>query len=87
MRPDIVVVPLAAFDRRYYRIGYGQGHYDRTLRALRAEGEIAAIGYAYAAQEIPLVPNEPHDQPLDAVATERELVLRDMTPDIGLPAA
>jgi 5-formyltetrahydrofolate cyclo-ligase len=87
MRPDIVVVPLAAFDRRCYRIGYGQGHYDRTLRALRAEGEIAAIGYAYAAQEVPLVPNEPHDQPLDAVATERELVLRDMTPDIGLPAA
>lgn len=87
MTPNIVVVPLAAFDRRCYRIGYGQGHYDRTLAALRAEGDVAAIGYAYALQEVPRVPSEPHDQPLDAIATERELVLRDRVPDIGLPAA
>jgi 5-formyltetrahydrofolate cyclo-ligase len=87
MRPHSIVVPLAAFDRRCYRIGYGQGHYDRTLAALRAEGEVAALGYAYGVQEVERVPNQPHDQPLDAIATERELVVRDMTPDIGLPAA
>jgi 5-formyltetrahydrofolate cyclo-ligase len=87
MAPDIVIVPLAAFDRRCYRIGYGGGHYDRTLAALRAEGEIAALGYAYAAQEVERVPDEVHDQPLDAVATERELILRDRVPDVGLPAA
>jgi 5-formyltetrahydrofolate cyclo-ligase len=80
LTPDVVVVPLAAFDRRGFRIGYGGGHYDRTLSALRAEGEVTALGYAYAAQEVEYVPNEPFDQALDAVATEREVVAPKVLP-------
>ena len=50
--PDILLVPLAAFDRAGHRIGYGAGHYDRTLARLRAARKITAIGLAFAAQEI-----------------------------------
>ena len=57
--PDILLVPLAAFDRAGHRIGYGAGHYDRTLAQLRAAKTIAAIGLAFAAQEIRLVPPLP----------------------------
>jgi len=86
-RPDVVVVPLAAFDRRCCRLGYGGGHYDRTLAALRAEGDVWAMGYAYAGQEVDRVPDEPFDQPLDAVVTEREVVLRAALPAAGESAA
>jgi 5-formyltetrahydrofolate cyclo-ligase len=75
LRPEVVVVPLAAFDRRCCRVGYGGGLYDRTLAALRADGELRALGYAYADQEVDEVPDEPLDEVLDAIATERELVL------------
>jgi len=68
--PHTLVVPLLGFDRRGHRLGYGAGHYDRTLEGLRAEHKISAIGFAYAAQEIAEVPIEPTDQPLDAVVTE-----------------
>lgn len=68
--PDAVVTPLAAFDGRGFRLGYGQGHYDRTLAQLKAQGSLYALGYAYAAQQVPDVPDEPHDVPLDAVVTE-----------------
>ena len=54
--PDIVLVPLAAFDRAGHRIGYGAGHYDRTLAHLRKAKPITAIGLAFAAQEIDAVP-------------------------------
>ncbi len=70
--PDVALVPLLAFDRRGYRIGYGKGHYDRTLRLLRGRRAVLAVGVAFAAQEVVQVPVEPHDQPLDAVLTERE---------------
>lgn len=72
--PDIVIVPLAAFDRAGHRIGYGAGYYDMTLRTLRAQKTIAAIGVAFAAQEIPRVPATPRDEPLDFVLTEREVI-------------
>ncbi len=72
--PSIALVPLAAFDRRGYRIGYGAGYYDMTLARLRAARRIVAVGIAYAAQEIERVPNLAHDQPLDFVLTEREIV-------------
>ena len=72
--PDILFVPLAAFDRRLYRIGYGAGHYDRALAHLRARKRVLAIGLAYAAQEVTEVPAEPHDERLDLVLTERELI-------------
>jgi len=68
--PDIVLVPLAAFDRLGHRIGYGAGHYDRTFEQLRAAKSITAIGIAFAVQEIDEVPAEPHDVPLDYVLTE-----------------
>ena len=70
--PDIVLVPLAAFDRLGHRIGYGAGHYDRTLPLLRAARDIVTIGMAFAAQEIAVVPALPHDVALDYVLTETQ---------------
>jgi 5-formyltetrahydrofolate cyclo-ligase len=68
--PDIMLVPLAAFDRAGHRIGYGAGHYDFTLAHLRKVKPIAAIGIAFAVQEIKTVPALPHDVALDYVLTE-----------------
>jgi 5-formyltetrahydrofolate cyclo-ligase len=68
--PDIMLVPLAAFDRSGHRIGYGAGHYDFTLAHLRKVKAIAAIGLAFVAQEIPDVPAAAHDVRLDLVLTE-----------------
>ena len=68
--PEIVIVPLVAFDRRGGRLGYGGGFYDRTLEGLRARGPVLAIGFAYAAQEAKDLPLEPTDQPLDMIVTE-----------------
>jgi 5-formyltetrahydrofolate cyclo-ligase len=70
VEPDIVLVPLAAFDRAGHRIGYGAGHYDRTLTLLRASKPIVAIGLAFAVQEIETIPAQPHDVRLDYVLTE-----------------
>jgi 5-formyltetrahydrofolate cyclo-ligase len=69
--PDIVLVPLAAFDRAGHRIGYGAGHYDFTLAHLRKAKTIAAIGLAFAVQEIKTIPMQPHDVALDYVLTEK----------------
>jgi 5-formyltetrahydrofolate cyclo-ligase len=68
--PDILLVPLAAFDRAGHRIGYGAGHYDRTLRQLRSLKPIVAIGLAFAAQEIEAIAALSHDARLDYVLTE-----------------
>ena len=68
--PDIVLVPLAAFDRLGHRIGYGAGHYDRTFAQLRAAKPIIAIGLAFDVQEIDAVPALSHDVALDYVLTE-----------------
>lgn len=69
--PDLLFVPLAAFDRAGGRVGYGGGFYDRTLAKLRGEGRRAlAIGLAFAAQEVDAVPTAAHDAPLDGVLTE-----------------
>jgi 5-formyltetrahydrofolate cyclo-ligase len=70
--PDIILVPLAAFDRAGHRIGYGAGHYDVTLAHLRKAKAITAIGLAFAVQEIKAVPMQPHDVALDYVLTERQ---------------
>jgi 5-formyltetrahydrofolate cyclo-ligase len=72
--PDFLIVPLAAFDRTGHRIGYGAGYYDMTIRRLRAMKPVIAIGIAFAAQEIPAVPAGPHDERLDLVLTEREVI-------------
>ena len=71
--PDIVLLPLAAFDRAGHRIGYGAGHYDFTLAHLRKTKAIAAIGLAFAVQEIELVPALSHDVALDYVLTETKV--------------
>ena len=71
--PALIMVPLLAFDSSGGRLGQGGGYYDRTLEFLRAEGgisHVAAVGLAYAAQELDNLPMDPHDQPLDGVLTE-----------------
>lgn len=68
--PEVVIVPLLAFNRQGGRLGYGGGFYDRTLEGLRARGVVVAIGYAFAAQETSNLPLEATDQPLDMIVTE-----------------
>ena len=72
--PDILIVPLACFDRAGHRIGHGAGYYDITIRALRAKKKVVAIGVAFAAQEISKVPATERDERLDLVLTEREVI-------------
>ena len=67
--PDVLLVPLLAFDPRGYRLGYGGGHYDRTLAALRGAGGVAAVGLAFDAQEVAEVPVCPYDERLDWILT------------------
>jgi 5-formyltetrahydrofolate cyclo-ligase len=71
--PDIVLVPLAAFDRAGHRIGYGAGHYDRTLAQMRKSRAVVAIGLAFAAQEVEAVPALRHDVALDYVLTDKQV--------------
>ena len=73
--PDALFVPLAAFDRRGARVGYGGGYYDATLTALRRLKPVRAIGVAFACQEELYLPTEGHDAPLDLVLTERDIIL------------
>ena len=70
IEPEVLIVPLVAFDARGNRLGYGGGFYDRTLEGLRAKGPVTAVGFAFAAQEVAEVPTEPTDQPLDLIVTE-----------------
>jgi 5-formyltetrahydrofolate cyclo-ligase len=73
--PRFLIVPLLAFDRRGYRVGYGAGYFDRTIAELRAHAAGAfALGVGFALQEVPEVPALAHDERLDAVATEAYLI-------------
>ena len=67
---DLTLVPLLAFDRRGYRLGYGKGYYDRLLGAR----PMLSIGLAFAAQEVDALPDEPHDVPLNYIVTEDEII-------------
>lgn len=80
LEPEILIVPLVAFDTSGGRLGYGGGFYDRTLERLRARGPVLAIGFAYDAQEAETLPLEETDQPLDMIVTDRRII----TP-AGLP--
>lgn len=72
--PSLMLVPLAAFDRRGHRIGYGAGYYDRAIARLRAAGILPRlIGIAFDCQEVPAVPDEPHDVVLPSILTESGL--------------
>ncbi|MCG6207278.1 5-formyltetrahydrofolate cyclo-ligase [Rhodopseudomonas sp. HC1] len=72
LNPDILLIPLAAFDGLGHRIGYGAGYYDCTLEALGAARRIITVGLAFAVQQIAAVPAAAHDVALDYVLTEHE---------------
>lgn len=71
VQPDIVLVPLLAFDDQGYRLGYGGGFYDRTLEVLRVEAPTQAVGIGYAGQRVESLPVDAYDQRLDRIVTEQ----------------
>jgi 5-formyltetrahydrofolate cyclo-ligase len=71
VEPDVLAVPLLAFDATGYRVGYGAGFYDRTLERLRGSKNIIAAGYGFSAQEFASLPHDENDQRLDWMATEK----------------
>ena len=72
--PEIILVPLLAFDDRGHRLGYGGGYYDRTLELYRDKGHaFTAIGIAFDGQKVGHIPTAPHDQPLDLIVTEKKV--------------
>jgi 5-formyltetrahydrofolate cyclo-ligase len=71
--PDLLLVPLLAFDRKGGRLGYGGGYYDRTLASLRKQGSVIAVGIGYEAQKRDGLPMEAHDQKLDWIVTEQDV--------------
>ncbi len=72
--PELLIVPLVAFNRAGGRLGYGGGFYDRTLEMLRAKRPTLAVGFAFGAQEDPDLPLEETDQPLDMIVTEAGVI-------------
>jgi 5-formyltetrahydrofolate cyclo-ligase len=72
--PNLVITPLLAFDRKGGRLGQGAGHYDRTLANLRKARPVFMLGLAFAGQELDAIPQERHDQRLDAILTETEYI-------------
>ena len=72
--PDIMIVPLLAFDRRGYRLGYGAGYYDMTITGLRAKKPVVAVGIGFAAQEVAEIPTTPRDARLDLMLTENDVI-------------
>ncbi|WP_343806107.1 5-formyltetrahydrofolate cyclo-ligase [Paenochrobactrum glaciei] len=74
LRPDVMLIPLAGFDSQGHRLGYGAGYYDRYISSLHATNHFPElIGFAYTCQELPCVPDEPHDVPLEKIVTENGL--------------
>jgi 5-formyltetrahydrofolate cyclo-ligase len=80
--PVALLVPLAAFDRRGGRVGYGKGHFDRAIAALSEMHPVLTVGLAYAAQEIEHAPGEPHDRRLDVIVTEAEVIRSPPHPEV-----
>ncbi len=80
VEPDLLIVPVVAFDSGCTRLGYGGGFYDRTLQILRARSKHTArrpvaVGFAYSDQEHPAIPRDAHDQRLDAIVTEAGVIV------------
>ena len=73
--PKCIIVPLLAFDKRGYRLGYGGGYYDRTIIELRQSYNVYTIGLAFAGQESEHIPIDEFDQKLDAIVTEKKIFL------------
>ena len=74
VHPDILFVPMVAFDRRGHRVGFGAGFYDRTLHSLRRMKQVLTIGVAFAAQEAEAIPEDAHDERLDFILTETDMI-------------
>jgi 5-formyltetrahydrofolate cyclo-ligase len=75
-KPDIILVPLVAFDRNLNRIGYGKGYYDRALKQLSFNKKILTIGMAFSFQEASIVPTNQYDYNLDCILTNRNLIYK-----------
>ena len=73
--PDWLLVPLLAFDAKGYRLGYGGGFYDITLADLRTRQSVFAVGAAYDGQQVTRVPRETDDARLDAIVTEKQVLI------------
>ncbi len=73
--PQVLLVPLVAFDENMQRLGYGKGYYDQALSDLRAKQSVFAIGLAYETQKTLFIPVEEHDQPLDAIITDQAIYM------------
>jgi 5-formyltetrahydrofolate cyclo-ligase len=71
--PDIILVPMAAFDANRHRLGYGKGYYDRTLAHLRTKKDVLAVGMAYDWQKCGPFPVEPHDVKMDMIITDKNV--------------
>jgi 5-formyltetrahydrofolate cyclo-ligase len=80
--PHALLVPLCRFDRRGGRVGYGKGHFDRSIAELSARHPLLTIGVAFSVQEAEAVPMEEHDRRLDMVVTEREVVRMGTSNDV-----
>lgn len=76
VKPDFLLVPMLAFDRQCYRLGYGGGYYDRTIKELRQNRGIMAIGLAFSFQEVREIPRNEHDEQLDKIVTEIQIFQR-----------
>ncbi len=74
LTPEILLVPLLAFDGRGHRLGWGGGFYDRTLARLRARGPIVAVGVAFHGQQMDYIPDTAGDEPVDWVITEEDVL-------------
>lgn len=73
--PDTLLVPLLGFDTHLFRLGYGRGDYDLTIRTLKNSGPLLTLGLAFEAQKVDKIPREDHDEPLDYVVTEKGIFL------------
>lgn len=75
VRPDILIVPMLAFDPAGHRLGYGAGFYDLTLRQMKAKGPVLAVGIAYDLQRIEQVPAEIHECAMDMIVTDKKVYI------------
>ncbi len=72
--PDILLVPIVAFDKDKYRIGYGGGYYDRYIEKVKKKKKILTIGFAFSFQQINKVPTNLYDKKLDYIITEKKII-------------
>ena len=72
--PNVLLVPLVAFDKHKYRIGYGGGYYDRYIEKVKKNKKLLTIGFAFSFQQIKRVPKNKFDKKLDYIITEKKLI-------------